>query len=128
MAATLSTAARDASVNAIVDLVDAGTANPTGRITITTAGGTTTLVVLDFSNPAFGGGSSGVATANAIANGTVTASGTAAEAIISDRDAATVISGLTVGTSGSDINFGSVNFQSGDTIGISSLTVTMPAS
>jgi hypothetical protein len=43
-----------------------------------------------------------------------------------DRDAGTVLEGA-CGTSGSDINFNTVSWTSGDNISVSSLTVTVPA-
>lgn len=125
---TISTAARNAACNGIVDLIDAGTLSPEGSILIETSGGITDLVTLPMSNPAFGDAAIGVATANAITPSAAVAAGTAAQASIRNRDGVDVISGLTVGTTGADINFANVNFQVNDLIGISSLTATMPAS
>ena len=123
--ATLPTASRNAATDAIVDLVDAG---GTGTIEIRTSGGSTLLATLTMSATAFGAASVGVATANAITDDTsADATGTAAEFQLISGGAADVITG-TVGTSGSDINFTSVSFTAGDTISITSMTVTVPAS
>jgi hypothetical protein len=125
MALTLPTGTRNAACNAIVELVDVGTG--TSYLKITNAGATE-LVKCAFPNPAFGNALVGVATANTIVDGTVTVADTAALAAIIDRDAADVITGLTVGTSGSNINLSSVALSVGDKVSISSMTVTVPAS
>lgn len=123
--ATLPTASRNAACDAIVDLVDAG---GTGTIEIRTSGGSTLLATLTMSATAFGAASVGVATANAITDDTsADATGTAAEFQLISGGAADVITG-TVGTSGADINFTSVSFTAGDTISITSMDVTVPAS
>jgi hypothetical protein len=128
MALTLTTGARNAAANAVVDLIDVGSADATGDIVIGTTGMGSTLVTLTFSNPAFGNAATGVATASAITTGTCVAAGTAAEAKLRDRDNADVITGLTVGTSGSNINLSSLAFNISDTVAISSMTWTQPAS
>ena len=128
MAVTLATAVRNAMADACVDLIDVGSANPAGLIRIGTAGMATILAELDFANPAFGAAAAGVATANAIADETnAPNTGTAAEFDIQDRDRNTLVSG-SVGVSGEDINFNTVSITAGDTVSITSLTVTMPAS
>ena len=63
MAITLSTAARNAAANAVVDLVDAGSG--AGKLVIMTAGDVE-VATLTFSDPAFGNAASGTATASAI--------------------------------------------------------------
>lgn len=128
MALTLSTAARNAACDAVVDLIDGGSANPTGALVIGTTGMGTTLVTCNFSNPAFGAAATGVATANAISDGTAVATGTAAEANIVDRDAASIITGLTVATSAANVNLSSTGISTNDVVSITSGTVTMPAS
>lgn len=122
-------------VDAIVDLIDAGT--PPGTLAIRTgaapaattdADSGTLLATLTFSTTAFGASASGTATANAITSDTnIDATGTAAHFRIKNAAGTTIIQG-TVGTSGSDINFNSVSFVSGGTAAISALTVTQPAS
>ncbi len=126
MAITLTTLARNAACNAIVDLIDAG--GGAGYIEIWTAAFATKLATLPFSATAFGAASTGVATANAITSDTTAdASGTATLCKIFDFSATEIYRG-TVGTTGENINFAGGNvFTAGQTVSISSMTVTMPA-
>lgn len=125
--ATLSTGARNAACNGIVDLLDIGSGDATGDIRIGTAGMALQLALLTFANPAFGAAATGVATAGTIASDTNTVAGTAAEFQARDRDNALVFSG-SVGAGSGDINLNSVTFTTGGTCAISSFTVTVPAS
>lgn len=121
--ATLSTAARNAACNAIVDLCDV---SAPGNLVIRTSGDVE-VATLPLSNPAFGSASTGVATASAITSDTSATGGTAAKATLEDGAAATVIT-LTVSTSGADLNLSSTTIGAGATVSVSSLTVTVPAS
>jgi len=123
--ATLSTAARNAACDAIVDLIDGGSGDANGDLQFQTSG-SSAVATLQFSATAFGSASTGVATAAAITSDTNAAGGTTTKAVIRDKSNATVMT-VTVGTSGSEINLSSVAIGSGDTVSVSSLTVTMPA-
>lgn len=134
----ISTAARNAMCDALVDLIDAGTdgllkifagtqpANPG------TTHAETILATLTFSTTAFGAASSGTATANAITSDTsIDNTGTAAWFRIGDSTLTNTSAGIMdgdVGTSGADLNFNSVAFSSGAECAISSLTITVNAS
>jgi hypothetical protein len=122
--ATLSTSARNAACDAVVDLIDAGAG--AGALIFRTSGDAE-VATLTFSDPAFGNASSGVATANSITSDTSATGGTTTKATLEDSDANVVLT-ATVSTSGADINLSSTSIGSGDTVSISSLTVTMPAS
>lgn len=134
MAYRLSTAARDAATNAIVDLIDSGGAG-TIRIRTSTqptnvgdADSGTLLGTLTFSATAFGASSTGVATAAAITSDTnADASGTATQFRIYNGSAA-IHSDGTCGTSGAELNFDNNVIVAGGTIAISSFTVTTPIS
>jgi hypothetical protein len=124
---TLATTARNAAVDAVVDLVDAGAG--AGKLIFATSGDVT-VAALTFSDPAFsaaGSATAGVATAAAITSDTNAAGGTIAKCRIQDSAPATVMA-VTVGTSGQEINLSSLAIGAGDTVAVSSLTVTMPAS
>lgn len=86
---------------------------------LTILDGATTLA--EHTLTGFGAAASGVITANAIANDTILANGTA--------DGAKLTAGgleydLTVGTSGADVNISSLTFVQNGTSTVNSLTVT----
>lgn len=120
----LTTAARNAACNGIVDLIDAGAG--AGTLQFETSGDVE-VATLTFSDPAFGSASTGVATASAITSDTSATGGTVAQASAYDSDAAKVFE-VTVGTSGAEINISSLSVGAGATVSVSSLTVTVPAS
>jgi hypothetical protein len=126
MAVTLTTAARNAAADAVVDLLDGGSGDATGDIAFSTSA-PATLCVNNLAATAFGAASSGVATAATIAQGTVATAGTIALALFRNK-ANTEIFRCAVGTSGSDINLSSVAVSVSDTIDVTSLTYTQPAS
>ncbi len=125
MAITLATASRNAACNAVVDLVDV---SGPGYLEIWTSAFGTKLATLVMANPAFGNAATGVATANTItSDSSADASGTAVVFKMFDGAASEVLRG-SVGISGEDINFAGGNvFTAGQTISITSMTVTMPA-
>ena len=124
MAITLSTSARDVSVEAISDLVDVGGA---GTLEIYTDSFGTLIAELTFSNPAFGGASSGVVTANAITQDTrANSTGTMGAFQYLNGEGSPLLSG-SVSASGGDINFNTTSVIEGDTIRVSSMTLTVPA-
>ena len=127
MAMTLPTASRNVMCDALVDLIDGGSSN--GYMEIGTASMASVLVTCNFSDPAFGASSVGVATANTISNGTVANAGTAEEARIRDSDDTDIITGMTVGTSSSyNVQLTSTALSVNDEVSFSSGTITVPAS
>jgi hypothetical protein len=130
----ISDAARNAMVDALVDLLDAGSGaatlafrTGTAPASLGTAETGTLLATCTFSDPAFGSSASGTATANAITSDTnVDASGTPGYFRAKDSDGTAVFQG-SVGLSASDINFDSVTWVAGGTVSVTSLTVTQPA-
>jgi hypothetical protein len=126
MAVTLTTAARNAACNAIVDLVDAGAGDST--LVFYLANASTEVATLTFDTTAFGAASTGVATAAAITSDT-SATGNASAATIAkflDGDGTEVLR-CSVGTSGADINLSNNVIAVGETVAITALTVTVPA-
>lgn len=121
--ATLTTAARNAAVDAITALINVG---GTGTIVFKTAGAAT-LATLTFSADAFGDGATGVATANSItADSSADATGTVTNYDIKSGAGTSIMTGA-AGTSG-DFVFNTAAWTAGDNISVSALTVTMPAS
>lgn len=124
----LSDTAANAAVNAVAPLCNSGTikiydgAQPANANTAITS--QTLLVTLTFSGTAFGSGSAGVATANAITAGTAVATSTAAWFRVLKSDATTVVYDGTVGTSGANLNLNTTSIVSGGSVSITSLTLT----
>jgi hypothetical protein len=86
------------------------------------------LAELRFNATAFGSSVAGVATANAITSGTAGATGTAAWFRAFKSDGTTAVLDGSVGTSGCDLNLGSVAIQSGGVVSVSAFTYTLPKS
>lgn len=126
----LENAARNASANAIVDLVDIGSTNPRGRFYIYDTGETNLLATIPLNDPAF----------NAAVGGTVSLivipdvqndaddTGPAAEFTLVDKDDNVIAKG-SVGVSGSgkDMILNSVNLEAGVPVKITACNITVPA-
>ncbi len=124
MAVTYSTAAKNARLDAVRVLIDAGAS--AGKLKIRDASNVV-LATLTLADPSAASAASGVLTFDFdpdISDTSADASGTAANAIITDSDDTTVISGLTVGTSGTDIFLDSVSITAGQTVTITAGTIT----
>ncbi len=111
-----------------VDAIDTGSTDTGGDCNIYTAAFASLLAEPEFSAVSFGAAAAGVATANAITDeASAPATGTAAVLRLQDRDNATVAEG-TVSTAGADLNLNTTSITIGDTVAITSATITMPAS
>jgi hypothetical protein len=123
MAVTYSTATKQARLEAVIAKIDAGSG--AGKLKIGTAGMASTLATLTLADPS-GAASGGTLTFDFDPDISATAanSGTAAAAIITDSDDTTVISGLTVGTSATDIVLDSVSITAGQTVMIATAVIT----
>lgn len=136
MTVRISTAARSAAADAIVDLIDGGPAAGTLKIYTGaqpagpgTAPSGTLLGTLTMSDPAFGSAATGVATAASITGDSAAdATGTPGWFRIADSTGTAVLDGaVTVSGGGGDLQLDSVSIVAGGTINVTSLTVTMPA-
>ena len=139
LAPSITTAARNAAADAVVDLVDAGDAPGQLRIYSGTPpadvnaalSGNTLLASLTLSDPAFGAAAAGVATAAAISDDTsADATGTATFHRIGSVNAGVfspVIQG-SVGTSDADLVLNSTALTAGGTVAVSSYTYTQAGS
>jgi hypothetical protein len=142
MTLNLINAARTAACDAIVDLVDAGSA--AGKIRIYTgsrpagpgSSATGTLLVeIDLADPAFGAASDGVATldVSSARSGTAGADGTAGWFRVLDSTEAAgdgygVFDGTVTATGGGgDMTLGTTTITTGGVVQITSMTVTVPA-
>jgi len=125
MAVTISTAARNAAADAVVDLVDGGAG--AGKVVFETAGDAE-VATLTMTDPAFGNAAAGVATASTISDDTDATGGTTTKFAMEDSNSLEVLNGsVTAISGGGDIELTSVAIGVGDTVSITSLTVTMPA-
>lgn len=124
MALTLGSALRDAIADAVDDYINGGTA---ATLEFQTSGDAE-VATLTLQDPAFGASSTGVITlAGTPLSDTSATAGTMAKFVIK-RDSTIAITG-TVSTSGADINFaGGVTVGAGDTVTLTSFTITCPAS
>lgn len=118
---TLSTNARNASVNGVTALLNSGT------IDLLTAGAVL-VATMTFGSTAFATASVGTATANAVTNGTAVAAGTVTNYIARTSGAAQVLSGpASLSGGGGELILTSVAFAIGDIASMTSLTYTQPA-
>lgn len=120
MAVTYTTAVKTARMNAVVTAAGA-----TAVLEIGTTGMASVLATIALANP-IGTVTNGVLTLTMPRSDTsADASGTAAAARIRTASGGTdIITGLTVGTTGSDINLDSVGITAGQTVTINSATIT----
>jgi len=123
MAVTYSTAAKAARMTAVVGQIDAGAG--AGKLKIYTSGGALLLATFTLADPC-GSVSGAVLTFDFDPDLSATAgnTGTAAVATITDDADTVIISGLTVGTSGTDIVLDSVSITSGQTVTLATGTLT----
>jgi hypothetical protein len=125
MSVTYSTAVKNARMTAVRDQIDAGGA--AGKLEIGTTGMGTVLatITLGYSGSSTGTVSGGVLTlVMPKSDSSADATGTAAAARIRTSANADVITGLTVGTSGTDIVLDSTSITAGQTVTINSATIT----
>lgn len=124
MAVTYSTACKTARMEAVVAQIDAGAG--TSTIEIGTAGMASVLAVFDLPDPC-GTVTNGVLTFDMdpdLTDSSANNGGTAAAAQIKNGDGTAVITGLTVGTSGADINLDSVSITTGQTVTLTTGSIT----
>lgn len=124
MAVTYTTAVKNARLDAVTAQIDAGAG--AGKLEIGTTGMGTVLATITLADPSASAASSGVLTFSSFprSDTSADATGTAAAARIRDSNNTDIVTGLTVGTSGSDINLDSVSITAGQTVTITSATIT----
>ena len=123
MAVTYSTACKQARLEAVIAQIDAGAG--AGKLKIRDSGNVV-LATLTLADPC-GSASGGTLTFDFdpdISDASADASGTAANAIITDSADTTIISGLTVGAGSGDIQLDSVSITAGQTVTITTGTIT----
>lgn len=122
MSVTYPTALKNTRMTAVRDAIDAGAA--AGKLEIGTSAMASVLATIALSDPS-GSVASGVLTLTMPHSDTsADNTGTAAAARIRDSNNNDVVTGLTVGTSGTDIVLDSVSITAGQTVTINSATIT----
>ena len=126
MAVNYNIATKNARLTAVRDQIDAGAG--AGVLQIGTAGMATVLAEITLADPC-ATISAGVLTFSGFprSDTSANASGTAAAARIRDSNGVDVITGLTVGTSGADINLDTTTIATGQQVQITSATITHAA-
>ncbi len=122
-----STASVNAKVDAQAALMNSGfmdIRDGTQPATANTAVTGTLLVTLTFGATAFGAGSGGVATANAITSGTAVATSTATWFRLFKSDHTTPVADGSVGTATSNLVLSTAAIVSGATVSISAFSLT----
>src|SRR5262252_9889686 len=99
-------------------------AAPPAIIEIGTAGMAAVLVTITLQDPSFTESGGIITMAGAPKSGVATGTGTAAAARLRTGANADVVTGLTVGTSGSDINLNSTSITTGQTVTLTSGVIT----
>lgn len=124
MAVVYAAALRTTRMNAVVTAIDAGSG--AGKLKIGTASMASTLAVLTLTDPC-GTVSGDTLTFDFdpdISDTSADNTGTAAAATITDSDDNVIVSGLTVGTSGTNIVLDSTSITAGQTVTITTGTLT----
>lgn len=110
---------------AVISAIDSNASPAT--IEIGTAGMAVVLAAITLSKPSFTESGGVITMAGVPKSGVAGGTGTAAAARIKDGGGTSIVTGLTVGTSGSDINLNSVSITSGQTVTLTSGTITHAA-
>jgi hypothetical protein len=122
MAVNYAAALKSARMAQVITAVDVNAAP--AFIEIGTAGMAQTLVSITLSDPSFTESGGVITMAGAPKSGVAGATGTAAAARIKEGGGGIIVSGLTVGTSGADVNLNSTSITNGQTVTLSSATIT----
>jgi hypothetical protein len=122
MTVSYANALKDTRMTAVLNAIDVNASPAT--IEIGTAAMAAVLVSITLSKPSFSEASQAITMLGVPKSGTASGTGTAAAARIKDGGGNVIVSGLTVGTAGSDINLNSTSITSGQTVTISSGTIT----
>jgi hypothetical protein len=116
------TSLKTTRMQAVITAVDVNAAP--GTIEIGTTGMAAVLCILTLSKPSFTEAAGVITMAGAPKSGTASGTGTAAAARIKEGGGSITVSGLTVGVSGADINLNSTAITSGQTVTLTSGTIT----
>jgi hypothetical protein len=124
MSVSYSNTVKDTRMTDVLTAIDAGTA---GSLEICSAAYAAVLVSIPLAHPSFSEASQVLTALGVPLSGTAGNTGTAAVARIKSSAGTVIVNSLTVGTSATDIVLNSVSITSGQTVTLSSLTLTAAA-
>lgn len=122
MAVTYSNTVKDNRMTQVLNAIDGGAG--AGYIEICSAAYATVLATITLSDPCGSVGSQALTLTMPKSDTNADNTGTAAIARIKDSTGTIVVSGLTVSTSGADINLSSLAITAGDTVTLNSAVIT----
>lgn len=123
--AVLETGARNALADALDAYVNTGAGTATFKLETS---GDVEVASFDLQNPAFGNAATGVITLQGVPlQDTSAAGGTIAQASLYNRNATKVLESVAA-TSGQEVTVSSTTVGAGETVTLTSLTITQPAS
>ena len=124
MAITLTSQAKNAALDGVVDLIDGGTGTQ-GSLKIFDSSNNE-LATLPLSSPAFGAANNGTVISNSVtSDGTINA-GTATTFKVFNKEGAEIFSGTVSGLlGGGDLILSNVNLVVGDSVSVSSFSMTI---
>lgn len=122
MAVTYSNTIKDNRMTQVLNGIDSGSG--AGYIEICTAAYGAVLATITLSDPCGSVASQALTLTMPKSDTSADNTGTAAVARIKSSDGTVQVSGLTVGTTGSDINLSSVAITAGDTVTLTSAVIT----
>lgn len=122
MAVNYSDTVKNDRLQVVLDAIDADVS--AGDLQIGDSGFATTLVTIPLNDPAGSVASQQLTFGGMPRTGTASSTGTAAEARIRDGAGTIIVSGLTVGTSGTDIVLNTTSINSGQDVQIDSGVIT----
>lgn len=120
MAVNYSNTVKNSRMTVVRDAIDGGPA--AGQLRIFTAGYATLLCTITLQDPCGTVASQALTFSGLPLSGTAVAAGTAAAARITDSTGATVVDGLTVGTSGTDCIIDNASIAVGQTVNVNAVS------
>jgi len=122
---TLETSTRNSILEKVRDLIDAGSSAGT---LVFEASDDSEVATCTFSDPCAGSASSGTLTFSSITSDTNATGGTIDHVSVYDSDSNKILEFSIATDSSEDIQISTLSITAGDTVGVSSLSLTMPAS
>ena len=125
MAVVYANSLKDTRMTAVITALDSGASSGSpATMEIGNAGFANVLVVINLAFPSFTEATQAINMASTPRSGTAGTTGTAALARLKDHVGTIIVSGLSVGTSGSDVNLSSLSITATQVVQINSGSIT----